>query len=47
MYRGYDSEGHLQGTMYIITEGLGKNWKPMATLFAVAGLFGPLPIFRP
>ncbi len=47
MYRGYDSEGHLQGgTMYIITEGLGKNWKPMATLFAVAGLFGPLPIFQ-
>ena len=47
MYRGYDSEGHLQGgTMYIITEGLGKKWKPMATLFAVAGLFGPLPIFQ-
>ena len=47
MYRGYDSEGHLQGgTMYIITEGLVKKWKPMATLFAVAGLFGPLPIFQ-
>ena len=47
MYRGYDSEGHLQGgTMYIIMEGLGKKWKPMATLFAVAGLFGPLPIFQ-
>lgn len=47
MYRGYDSEGHLQGgTMYIITEGLGKKWKPMAALFAVAGLFGPLPIFQ-
>lgn len=47
MYRGYDSEGHLQGgTMYIITEGLGKKWKPLAGLFAVAGLFGPLPIFQ-
>lgn len=47
MYRGYDSEGHLQGgTMYIITEGLGQKWKPMAALFAVAGLFGPLPIFQ-
>tara|TARA_B100000575_G_scaffold70758_1_gene55032 strand:+ start:2008 stop:3339 length:1332 start_codon:yes stop_codon:yes gene_type:complete len=47
MYRGYDSEGHLQGgTMYIIIEGLGKKWKPMAVLFAVAGLFGPLPIFQ-
>ena len=47
MYRGYDSDGHLQGgTMYIITEGLGQKWKPMAGLFAVAGLFGPLPIFQ-
>ena len=47
MYRGYDSDGHLQGgTMYIITEGLGKKWKPLAVLFAVAGLFGPLPIFQ-
>lgn len=47
MYRGYDSDGHLQGgTMYIITEGLGKKWKPLAGLFAVAGLFGPLPIFQ-
>tara|TARA_Y200000002_G_scaffold162968_1_gene134539 strand:+ start:4078 stop:5415 length:1338 start_codon:yes stop_codon:yes gene_type:complete len=47
MYRGYDSEGYLQGgTMYIITEGLGKKWKPLAGLFAVAGLFGPLPIFQ-
>jgi AGCS family alanine or glycine:cation symporter len=32
--------------MYIITEGLGKKWKPLAGLFAVAGLFGPLPIFQ-
>ena len=47
MYRGYDSEGHLQGgTMYIITEGLGQKWRPMAALFAVAGLFGPLRIFQ-
>ena len=47
MYRGYDSDGHLQGgTMYIITEGLGQKWKPLAGLFAVAGLFGPLPIFQ-
>ncbi len=47
MYRGKDSEGHIQGgTMYMITEGLGKKWKPLAMLFAVAGLFGPLPIFQ-
>ena len=47
MYRGTDSRGDIQGgTMYIISEGLGKRWKPMAVLFAVAGLFGPLPIFQ-
>lgn len=47
MYRGEDSEGKLQGgTMYMIREGLGKKWKPLAGLFAVAGLFGPLPIFQ-
>lgn len=47
MYRGHDSKGHLQGgTMYMITEGLGKKWKPMAVLFSIAGLFGALPIFQ-
>lgn len=47
MYRGEDSEGNIQGgTMYIISEGLGKKWKPLAGLFAIAGLFGPLPIFQ-
>ncbi len=47
MYRGEDSEGHIQGgTMYMIMEGLGKKWKPLALLFSVAGLFGPLPIFQ-
>ena len=47
MYRGKDTNGDIQGgTMYVITEGLGKKWKPLAILFAVAGLFGPLPIFQ-
>lgn len=47
MYRGKDSNGDLQGgTMYMIMEGLGKKWKPLAALFALAGLFGPLPIFQ-
>ncbi|MGM0587598.1 MAG: alanine/glycine:cation symporter family protein [Bacteroidota bacterium] len=47
MYRGKDSQGKIQGgTMYIIREGLGKKWKPLAFLFALAGLFGPLPIFQ-
>lgn len=47
MYRGSDSEGHIQGgTMYMITEGLGKKWKPLAVLFSFGGLFGALPIFQ-
>ncbi len=47
MYRGTDSKGDVQGgTMYMITEGLGKKWKPLAVLFAIAGLFGALPLFQ-
>ncbi len=47
MYRGTDSNGELQGgPMYVITEGLGKKWKPLATFFAVVGLIGALPIFQ-
>lgn len=47
MYRGNDSDGKIQGgPMYVIREGLGKKWMPLAYLFAIAGLFGPLPIFQ-
>ncbi|MEX0608024.1 MAG: alanine/glycine:cation symporter family protein [Balneolaceae bacterium] len=47
MYRGKDTEGKIQGgPMYVIREGLSKKWMPLAYLFAVAGLFGPLPIFQ-
>lgn len=47
LYRGRDSAGKIQGgPMYVITEGLGKKWKPLAALFAAAGIFGPLPIFQ-
>src|SRR6056297_361230 len=55
MYRGEDTEGKIQGgPMYIIREGLQKRWgdnwakifKPLAGLFAIAGIFGPLPIFQ-
>jgi len=47
MYRGRDSNGHLEGgPMYVVTEGLGKKWKPLAVFFSVAGLFGTLPIFQ-
>jgi len=47
MYRGKDSRGDIQGgPMYVIMEGLGKKWKPLAILFTLGGLFGPLPIFQ-
>ena len=47
MYRGRDADGELQGgPMYVIREGLGKRWMPLALLFAVAGLCGMLPVFQ-
>ena len=47
MYRGYDSEGKIQGgPMYFITEGLGKKWKPLAIMFSLSGLLGVLPLFN-
>lgn len=45
LYRGKDSAGHPQGgPMYVIEEGLGKKWKPLAIFFCIAGLIGPLPM---
>lgn len=47
MFRGKDSEGNLQGgPMYVVREGLGKRWWPLAALFAVAGLMGTMPAFQ-
>ncbi len=47
MYRGPDSQGHLQGgPMYIIREGLGPRWRWLAVFFCIAGLFGTLPIVQ-
>lgn len=47
MYRGRDSSGLLRGgPMYVIREGLGKCWYPLAVLFAVAGALGTLPLFQ-
>lgn len=46
MYRTEDEQGRiLGGPMYVITKGLGKRWKPLAILFALAGLVGTLPAF--
>lgn len=47
MFRQKDQNGEVQGgPMYVIMEGLGKNWKPLALLFAFAGLFGTIPSFQ-
>lgn len=47
MYRAKDEDGNIKGgPMYVITEGLGKQWKPLAVFFAVAGLVGTLPAFQ-
>lgn len=47
MYRGNDDAGHLQGgPMYVIREALPKAFLPLAWLFAIAGLFGTLPVFQ-
>ncbi|MGQ7870988.1 alanine/glycine:cation symporter family protein [Sunxiuqinia sp. sy24] len=47
MYRGKDSAGEIQGgPMYVITEGLGKRWKPLAIFFSITAMLGVLPIFQ-
>jgi AGCS family alanine or glycine:cation symporter len=47
MYRGYDDRGEIQGgPMYVIVEGLGKHWRPMAVFFSLAGMIGVLPVFQ-
>lgn len=47
MYRGKDSSGEVQGgPMYVIEEGLGKRWKPLAVIFSVAGIIGLLSVFQ-
>lgn len=43
MYRGKDTAGETQGgTMYMITEGLGKKWRPLAIAFTIFGMVGTL-----
>ncbi len=47
MYRGRDSNGELQGgPMYVIVEGLGRNWRPLAVFFCLMGMIGVLPMFQ-
>ena len=47
MFRGKDSAGEIQGgPMYFITEGLGKNWRPLAVFFSIVALIGVSPLFQ-
>jgi AGCS family alanine or glycine:cation symporter len=47
MYRRKDENNELQGgPMYVITEGLGRNWRPLAIFFSLAGMIGVLPLFQ-
>lgn len=47
MYRGKDETGQVHGgPMYVIREGLGKAWMPLAYLFCIAGMIGCLPVFQ-
>jgi AGCS family alanine or glycine:cation symporter len=47
MYRGHDDMGNLQGgPMYVIVEGMGSGWKPLAIFFSIAGMVGVLPVFQ-
>ena len=47
LYRHKDIDGIEQGgPMYFIELGLGKRFKPLAMLFAVAGLIGCVPMFQ-
>ena len=32
--------------MYVIREGLGRKWLPLAWMFAIAGMIGTLPVFQ-
>lgn len=47
MFRGKDSNGEIQGgPMYVIREGLGRKWMPLAIFFSLLGMIGVLPMFQ-
>ncbi len=47
MYRGKDTSGKVQGgPMYVIQEGLGPKWKPLAFMFSFFALIGCTPMFQ-
>jgi AGCS family alanine or glycine:cation symporter len=47
MYRGVDDKGEVQGgVMYYIEEGLGKKYKPLATMFSLSEMIGCTIFFQ-
>jgi AGCS family alanine or glycine:cation symporter len=47
LFKGKDSKGDPQGgPMYMITQGLGQKWKPMAIFFSIFGLIGTLCLMQ-
>ncbi len=47
MYKGKDDAGETQGgPMYMIVEGLGRKWKPLAVFFSCFGLIGTLCVMQ-
>lgn len=47
MYKGRDNDGKARGgMMYVIEQGLGRKWRPIAVFFAIAGMFGTLCIMN-
>ena len=38
-YRVREKDGYAAGPMYMITEGLGKHWKPLAAAYCFFGVF--------
>ncbi|MBQ9892498.1 MAG: alanine:cation symporter family protein [Bacteroidales bacterium] len=47
MYKGRNREGEVKGgPMYVITEGLGPRFKPLAIMFACVGLVGCLCLLQ-
>tara|TARA_B100000085_G_scaffold279286_1_gene302363 strand:+ start:1014 stop:2378 length:1365 start_codon:yes stop_codon:yes gene_type:complete len=46
MYRKKSENKFFGGPMYVIENGLGKQWKLLATVFCFFGLLGVSPIFQ-
>ena len=47
MYKGKDDVGETQGgPMYMIMQGLGRKWKPLAVFFSIFGLIGTLCVMQ-